>query len=1016
MLRAACCAVAVVSLAALPSCQREGCLAGDEDCQVPAACPALDGAFICQDASVEIVQLSDVVVAPGGIDSIGASGDWLLQNDRVQFVIDALDHPQHFSPSGGAILDASTRGDDNDSINHVFQAVGALPTDAVLYRHSRVMQGKGFVAIQFDGHLVADVRQRVYTRYELRACEPGLRVRTEIVNGADDTVVWSNADGSWWGGRSMLPFVPVAGRGLVQPRFGLGTLNDVVVSFPYLVGASYPTNATDAASAFVTVPCNIDKLEGFQSATVSANGTPRRIVTPGDYEVYERFFAVAKGQGAAPGVDVALRLRDTLFHEAVATVQGQLVVVGAANARADAMSNPARASIMVSQGLSGDPASTRIPTTQVVPAANGAFTFDVPANHSYTLEVVAFGERVLVQDVHVGTQTRTLGALEIPAVGHINATVRVDGELDNAQLIVEPARDDVAQRVSTRYFGTGPVCAPQLGPPAGASPSCNRVLVDGVASFALPAGAYHVFATAGLGASIAYADVDVLPGETATIELSLVRHVLPGLSADFHVHGGKSFDSTIPDIDRVRAFLAAGVDVIAATDHDAQWDYRAAMQALNANSRMHLMVGVETTGQMLWKLNPSVYFPQVVGHWIFWPMPFDDEAPRNGAPWDELVEPGALFDRAAARGFDRDTGVIQLNHPWADVEFGRDLGFPRAIGTRLTDPLPRVFDGTGPSLFSRVPDGATFANSDYDAQEVMNSTNSELLLAYRALWFYYLNQGIVKVGTANSDSHSLTDSVLGTPRNIVRTDVTVARWDEVAFNADVKQGHVMGTNGPLITAVIRDGARTLDPGVAAITPAADAILEIAVDSPAWVPVQQVRVVVNGSSVLIRPDAIDRTNNFLQPGLIHRLTASVALSTLLPGTRTSTKDAWIVVEAGAALAATADLDCDGVPDTTDNNGDGDVDYRDVDRNGDGVVSATDVDGVSGPQPCQAAYGQDASVERPDVGPMVYAQPARNDFDNGYAFSVMTPGSFVYAFTNPFVIDRNGDGYQGPGLPP
>ena len=65
----------------------------------------------------------------------------------------------------------------------------------------------------------------------------------------------------------------------------------------------------------------------------------------------------------------------------------------------------------------------------------------------------------------------------------------------------------------------------------------------------------------------------------------------------------------------------------------------------------------------------------------------------------------------------------------------------------------------------------------------------------------------------------------------------------------------------------------------------------------------------------------------------RLDRAIPLSDLLPA---GTRDAWIVVEAGDPLPATADLDCDGVPDTTDNNGDGDLDWRDVERNGDGVV--------------------------------------------------------------------------------
>ncbi len=45
------------------------------------------------------------------------------------------------------------------------------------------------------------------------------------------------------------------------------------------------------------------------------------------------------------------------------------------------------------------------------------------------------------------------------------------------------------------------------------------------------------------------------------------------VSGDFHVHGGASFDSAIPDQDRVVSFLATGVDVIIATDHNVVTSY-----------------------------------------------------------------------------------------------------------------------------------------------------------------------------------------------------------------------------------------------------------------------------------------------------------------------------------------------------------------------------------------------------------------------------------------------------------
>lgn len=997
-------------------CETEGCLAGEEGCEVPSACPEL--AFECSDETVELIIISDVNDVPGGLDSMGTVGDFLLRNSRVEAVIDSLDHPADLAPTGGALLDIANRDRDDDAINHVFQAVGALPEDAVAYKSFKIIEGAGFVAVQFDGHLVGDERQRVYTRYELRSCERGVRIRTEIVNGGDDIVVWSNADGYWWGARSMQPFTPTPGEGYVHPRFGLSTLNDVFRTTPYLVGASH----SDPASAIAVVACNVETVEGFHSAQVSAMGTKRRIVGPRDYEIYERIIAVAPGEGAAPGVDIALELRRQLFGEPFATVTGRVVLEGG---RAGALGAHNRAGVMISEGTLDDPAEARIPVTEVQPRGDGVFEARVPASRTYVVDVVAFGAVVSSTQIDVGSDTADAGDLAIPASSDVTFDVTIDGAADHAQVIVMPADDDTAAATTTKYFGFGATCPVLLGNPAGPSPACNRVLVDGPTTIDLPPGNYDFFATGGLFTSMAKATLELGAGQSETVALALTRLEKPPgtLSADFHVHGAASFDSTIPDLDRVRAFLAADIEVIAATDHDAVWDYARAMDLLNADERIVLVTGVETTGQILFKMNPSVYFPQVVGHWIFWPVPFDREAPRHGAPWDELVEPGALFGRAAERGFDTVNGVIQLNHPWANLEFARDLGFPRAIGIRLDQEVPRVFDGTGPSLFMRTPPGSAFSNADFHAQEIMNSTNNDQLQSMRQLWFWQLDQGILKTGTANSDSHSLTDSILGTPRNVVRTaaiapvDVEAGEtFDLATFNRDVREGHVLGTNGPIIDTIVTSAGNSHRPGFDPVPVSDDAVLRVRVSAPAWVPVQQVRILVNGEETMkiFGADELTQPDDPFAAIDVVRLDEEIPLATLLPGGR---RDTWIVIEAGDVLPKVGDLDCDGVVDTTDNNFDDVVDFRDVDRDGDGLVTEADPGELTENEPCNVgSYGANADVNRPSFGPLVSAPPPPRD-DRAYPFSVVTPGGYSFAFTNPFIFDLDESGaFDGPGIDP
>ena len=55
-----------------------------------------------------------------------------------------------------------------------------------------------------------------------------------------------------------------------------------------------------------------------------------------------------------------------------------------------------------------------------------------------------------------------------------------------------------------------------------------------------------------------------------------LRHVVDThgwLSADFHVHAARSPDSRVPMHDRIYEFVADGVELIVATDHNVVCDY-----------------------------------------------------------------------------------------------------------------------------------------------------------------------------------------------------------------------------------------------------------------------------------------------------------------------------------------------------------------------------------------------------------------------------------------------------------
>jgi hypothetical protein len=195
-----------------------------------------------------------------------------------------------------------------------------------------------------------------------------------------------------------------------------------------------------------------------------------------------------------------------------------------------------------------------------------------------------------------------------------------------------------------------------------------------------------------------------------------------------------------------------------------------------------------------------------------------------------------------------------------------------------------------------------------------------------------------------------------------------------------------GTNGPVVeVSTVDEGGATRGPSLTPFSPGDGAELALKVSAAPWVPVEEVRVVVNGEVVRTwAADDLARPADDGDVSALVRLDTSVSLAELLP----ASGDAWLVIEAGAALPLWGDLNCDGVPDTTDNDASGTVDWRDVD----GLEEApTDA--------CLDTTGPFEERETPEGGA------------EGYAFSVVVPGGLPMSFTNPLLLDRDGDGFEG-----
>jgi hypothetical protein len=272
-------------------------------------------------------------------------------------------------------------------------------------------------------------------------------------------------------------------------------------------------------------------------------------------------------------------------------------------------------------------------------------------------------------------------------------------------------------------------------------------------------------------------------------------------------------------------------------------------------------------------------------------------------------------------------------------------------------------------------------NLDFDVQEVMSGANRRDWLRARTLWFSFLSQGLLRAGVANSDTHSFAIEQAGYPRTLVSGQHSVAAFDPVTFNQAVREGRITGTNGPVLDVRLEspENPAVARPSLTALVPPPGAAITVLLKVAPWIPVTELRFVVNGRVVKTVPvfeDAADPLG--LKPRSVE---IRQDLATLLNG---HPGDAWVLVEAGLALPLSGDLDGDGFADTLDN-----------DKNG--VVDAADI----------PADPDDEDRRFPNPG-----RPMPSDAR--FHLEAIAPGTWTYAFTNPFLLDRNGGGWSAPGL--
>ncbi len=775
----------------------------------------------------------------------------------------------------------------------------------------------------------------VVTDYQALGTDPFLTITSTQTNNCGVDVPGGGGPSAFldaiiWTQHGIVPFSG-GGRGFDHPVLDFANAA-AAVEFPAFVGAPGILRATDGVMdpangtvsnelAYGILPVSttldadgpggadgvttpVSALFGVSSTLVTAVGVSGAAIPPGGTFTYVRRIYVGASADVRAVSDAIIPELATRGSFATGTVSGDVdatdtpdveasvvfVRLGVCSGNASALCKTN--ADCADSGTCGDPQpapgfAPGAAVTQVRTDANGKFGGVVLPRGHYEITASSAERTDVVQSgIVVDTGDNPIALPAMSPRGLVRFTVREKGKgrpMIPAKLVFKGAGtgtvDPSFHRDLASMLGADDVHAEtfggtQRGPDGDARGQGNVVYTaTGTGSIAVRPGTYDVYATRGPEYGVSRKHVAVTSGRTAVVNLRLKRVVKTpnALAADFHVHSGRSLDSSAPLEDRVASFAGEGVEVMISTDHDKQVDYTPVIASLGLGARIATIPGLEVTGSVP---NPPA-FPNSIGHINAWPLPLQKDARRDGAIEDEYVAPNWVFSRLRREG--GDDVVVQYNHPRAGVSGLTTIGFFNSIGCNrcsnaidtacttdaecaagaectcvgfqpdrpLTMPPNDLLLDTGvrgPGTGAN-PNGVR--NLDFDVMEIANGAKVSDYAAYlqvRDDWFSLLSQGVLKPGSGVSDSHRITVEHAGWSRSyVLGVGDDPAALDTKAFDASVKAGRMVVSAGPYITVTAR-GTGTGGPGDTVASANGAIRLTVDVRSPAWIPVDEVRVV------------------------------------------------------------------------------------------------------------------------------------------------------------------------------
>ncbi|MCA9064776.1 MAG: CehA/McbA family metallohydrolase [Planctomycetaceae bacterium] len=378
------------------------------------------------------------------------------------------------------------------------------------------------------------------------------------------------------------------------------------------------------------------------------------------------------------------------------------------------------------------------------------------------------------------------------------------------------------------FRGNGETPTPDWGPQSADHLLKNLVYAPlGTWDVRLQQGTYDVIISHGPEYDAVFTKVSVDPGRTTELKAVLKRVVrTPGwVSADFHSHSTPSGDNTGSQLGRVLNLAAEHIEFAPCTEHNRISTYDPHLDSQGLRPFLATVSGMELTGSPL-PLNHQNSFPL-----IHKPRTQDGGAPVTDGSPETQVERLAAWDNHSRK-------LIQQNHPdigWLfydkDGNEKPDEGYSRSfehLDVMEIHPIDRILDRGRLD----VRDGKVFGNN--------RMTN----------WLQLLNQGFRIYGVVNTDAHYNFHGSGGLRIWVQSSTDDPANIDPHEMMVASEEGRIIMSNGPYIEATVweQDGGPKVVAGQDLEAKSHKVKAHVRVQSPNWIPLDTVFVLVNGRPV------------------------------------------------------------------------------------------------------------------------------------------------------------------------